>query len=97
MAQMAEVKRVVESVLAQEFENIDILSINITSDFDEDGDEILIVKVVFDGDRKTLDSRKTSGLARHVLPEIEKIGEKAFPIFSFIAKSELGKIRPESA
>jgi hypothetical protein len=97
MAQKGKVEQIVRSVLAQEFGNVEILSINITPDFDEDGDSVLIVKVVFDGDKRVLDARKTSGLTRHVLPKIEKIGVNAFPVFSFIAKSELGKITPDSA
>ena len=92
-----ELKRIVRSVLESRFEDIDIVSINITPDFDEDGDKIIIVKVVFDSDMKKLDARETSGLLRRILPQIEDIGETGFPILSFIAKSELGKMSPESA
>ena len=38
--------------------------------------------------------RETSGLARRILPQI---GEEEFPVFSFIDKSELGKMKPDPA
>ena len=97
MVRMDKVEQILRSVLEQEFENVEILSINITPDLDEFGEKILIVKVVFDGDRRALDARKTSGLARHILPKIGAIGEDAFPVFSFIAKSELGNVNPDCA
>lgn len=97
MVSMNKVERIVRSVVEQEFENVEVSSIDITRDLDEYGENILLVKVVFDGDRRALDARKTSSLARHILPKIGEIGEDAFPVFSFIAKSELGKVNPDRA
>ena len=93
------IEEIVRSVLKSRFDDLEILSINVTPDFDEDGDKIIVVKVVFDGERKTLNALETSGLVRRILPLMEKIGEigeTGFPILSFIAKSELGKTKPES-
>ena len=91
------VREIVESVLMSRFHDIDISSIEITPDVDEDGDPVLIVTVVFSAEEKRLDATETSGLVRRILPKMEEIGETRFPIFSFIAKSEMGKITPESA
>lgn len=88
---------VVKSVLKSRFRNINILSIDITPDVDEDGDQVLIVRVVFDAEEKRLDISETSGLVRRILPKMKAVGETRFPIFSFIAKSEMRKINPDSA
>lgn len=91
MAQEEQIRDIVLSVLRSRFRDIEIHSIDVTTDLDEDGDKVFVVKVVFDGTGKTLDARETSGLVRRILPKMEEIGETGFPIMSFIAKSELGK------
>ena len=88
------IERIIRNAIEQEFGDVEILSIKVRPDLDEDGEKVLFVEVVFDGNRKQLDARKTSGLARQVLPQI---GDEGFPIFSFIASSELGKTRAETA
>ena len=88
---------VVESVLKSRFRDIDITSIDINPDVDEDGEPVLAVRVIFSAHEKRLDAGEASGLVRHILPKMEEIGENRFPIFSFIAKSEMGKTNPDSA
>jgi hypothetical protein len=79
------------ATLKDEFENIEISEFAVVKDTDSDGDEILRVRVVFDNDRQPLNTRKRIGLLRHLRPKLEKIGQPAFPIFSFIAASEAGR------
>lgn len=83
------VEQVVRAVLQERFESIHIESIDVNVTTDEDGDEIYLVNVVFDGDQKRLDSAMTTGLARRILPKIQEMGAFGFPILSFIAKSDL--------
>jgi len=87
---------IIKSVLEDRFRNVNILSINVMPDIDEHGDQVLFVTVVFDGEKKRLDTKETSSLARRVLPRMEEIGDDRFPIFSFIAKSELRNVHPDS-
>jgi len=91
------VRRAVERVVRERFDEINIVSITITPDHDEDGDRILLIEVVFDSSAKRLDSRKTLGLTRHLLPELHEAQECGFPVFSFIANSEIGKQKAETA
>lgn len=91
------VLKIVKTVLKSRFHGVDISSVEITPDADEDGDQFLAVRVVFVAKEKRLDASEVSGLVRRILPEMEKIGENRFPIFSFIAKSEMGKANPDSA
>lgn len=87
----------VRRLLHDRFDDVEIVSVDVRPDVDADGDRVLFITVVFDGKRKQLDSQKTSGLARHLLPEMQEAGENGFPIFSFIAKSELAKVKPDAA
>lgn len=97
MSDSSKIKKIVESVLADKFDGIEIVAINVKADIDEDGDDVITINVVFDGTKKRLDSGKTSSLVRRVRPKFAEIGETAFPVFSFIAKSELGRRSPEAA
>lgn len=97
MAEHDELLDVIESVLKERFDDVEIESISIEHDLDEDGDAILLVQVIFDGKKKQLDARKTSGVLRHMLPKMAEIGEYAFPVISFVAKSEIGKTKPAAA
>ena len=90
-------KGVIESVLKERFRDVEIVSVDVDHDFDEDGDSLLMVTVVFNNSAtKTLDSRETSSLTRRLLPKLEEIGEKAFPVVSFVAQSEWRRLRPEA-
>ena len=97
MAEYDKLTEVIESVLRERFDNVEIESISIESDFDEDGDAILRVKVIFDSGQKQLDAHKSSSVLRYMRPKLAEIGEEAFPIISFIAKSEIGKTKPAAA
>lgn len=97
MENQRSIKEIVDSILRERFEGVDIVSINVRPDKDDDGDDILVIDVVFDGKAKSLDASKTSGLVRRMIPEIQESGVRGFPILSFIAKSELRKKRPEAA
>ena len=94
METKAGVKDVIESVLEERFRDVEIVSVDIDHDSDEDGDSFLMITVVFNNSTtKTLDSRETSSLTRRLLPKLAEIGEKAFPIVSFVAESELRRSR----
>lgn len=96
METKAGVKDVIESVLEERFRDVEIVSVDVDHDFDEDGDSLLMITVVFNSPTELLDTRETSSLTRRLLPKLEEIGEKAFPIVSFVAQSEWRRSRPEA-
>ncbi len=55
---------------------------------DHDGDEILRIQIIFDGDQDNLDPGWTVGIVGRIYPELEAITVTAYPIISFIEKSE---------
>ena len=83
---LPKVKDVIEETLRERCGDVFEL-IAVRPDFDQYGDEILVIKAIFDKDR--LDAQKTPGLIRHLRPKLAEVGTEAFPIISFIAKSEL--------
>ena len=56
--------------------------------FDEDGEEYLQTYIVFHGDQKKLDPRKTLSLSRHLGPCAEELGYPGIPIQLFVERSE---------
>ena len=96
-ASTKKIETIVRSVLESRFGDVDIDSVIVEPDVDEDGEDILRVKVVLGGRFKQLDPEKSSSIIRHLRPKIAEIGEYAFPIISFISKSELGNSKPEAA
>ncbi len=83
---LSRVKDVVETTLRERCGDVFEL-VAVRPDFDEYGDEILVIKAVFNKDR--LGARRTSGLRRDLRRRVAKAGTDAFPVVSFIAKSEL--------
>ena len=83
---LAKVRDMVEVTLRERCGNVFEL-ISVRPDFDEYGGEILVIKAVFNKNR--LGAQRTSGLIRHLRPRLAKVGTEAFPVISFIARSEL--------
>ncbi len=83
---LTKVKDVIEETLRERCGNVFELIV-VRPDFNEYGDEILVIKAIFNEDR--LGPRRTAGLIRHLRPKLAEVGTEAFPVISFIAKSEL--------
>lgn len=98
MRDLEKIARVVRDALAMDFEAVNILDVRVREDLDFDGSEILRVDVLFEGAPKDLDSRKVSGTVRSVRPKLmREANERAFPLFSFISKGDVGAERFEAA
>jgi hypothetical protein len=55
------------------------------------------VEVVFHAEKKRLDARTASQIARRVRAAIDSADDERFPILSFIADSEMKKVKPAAA
>ncbi len=80
------VKDIVQKTLKERCGDVFEL-VSVRPDFNEYGDEILVIKAVFNEDRPGV--RRTSGLIPHLRAKLAKLSTEAFPVISFIAKSEL--------
>ena len=57
-------------------------------DIGYDGDELLWIKIIFEGDQEKLDAHWTSRMLLFIDPAMERLGITALAITSFIEKSE---------
>ena len=79
---------VITQILSKDFKNIKIVKVDIAEDFDRDGDAILRVNVVFEGDRANLDARNISSAVRRIRPALEDVEGMPFPLVAFIAQED---------
>lgn len=93
MAENQKLERIIRSVLEEIFGNDRIEDVYVASAYDEDGDEILRITVVFDGTEEQFDARKASSVVRHMRPRLATIGEQAFPIISYVSSDEISAVR----
>lgn len=87
----AEVEQMIVQVLKDRLDGVVFTKIYITPDWDDEGDEYLLVDAIVDDKQKWPETEKTIGLIRHMRPKLAEVGTEAFPIISFLAKSKLGK------
>ena len=92
----ANVEQTIESVVQSRFPGGKIESITVRRDVDYDGDPILAIEVVVQTGH-AIDTRRATGLARHIRSALANIGESSFPLLSFISKTEAGKIKTAAA
>lgn len=85
----AVVMKIIGGLLKNRFGHVLIKDVKIRRGADDDGDPVLMVDVVIDYDAGRLDPEGTSGVTRHARSRLEKAGETAFPMFSFIAAEEM--------
>jgi hypothetical protein len=97
MRDIRKIKKIVRGALSGDFDNIKIIDVQIREDTDANDDEILRVYVIFEGIPKDEDVEKLSGAVRRVRPELSKLEESAFPLFSFISKVDAGDRNFEAA
>jgi len=81
------VARIVAKALSRDFENIEIITVNVARDVGRDGGEILRIEVVFEGTLKGDDARQVAGAARRLRPVLqEEIDTDLYPLLSFVSK-----------
>jgi hypothetical protein len=82
------IKKIVKDTLAGHFDHVRILRINVKKELDSEGEDLLKIDVIFEGAAKDLDYSKLSGTVRLLRPKLDKIDESAFPLLSFISKTD---------
>ncbi len=76
-------------VLGSSFARVDLLEVRITPDVDFEGDDILRVDVVFEGEPKDLDGNVLASAVRTIRPAmIRNNVDDLFPLLSFIAADD---------
>jgi hypothetical protein len=91
------VARLILETLSRDFESIEILAVNVAEDVDKDGQDLLHVEVVFEGDLKGDDALRVAGAARRIRPVLEKIDADLYPLLSFVSKVDYDRGHRKSA
>lgn len=91
-AKKEDVKATIESVVRDIIRSGNIVNIVVERGLDSDGDDIIMVKVIFDNKNKYLDARETSRVTSSVRKRLIEMDERRFPLFSYILKSEAGRL-----
>lgn len=68
-----------------------IVSVSVSEDVDSEGDQILVMKVVFDG---RLDASKAASALRHLRPALFERKESRFPLLSFVTRRDAEAAAP---
>lgn len=85
-----ELESAVKAELGISFSEISIVSVDITPDFDYEGDDILRVKVVYDGKPKDIKGNAIARAIRSVRPLLNARDWPAFPSISFVTREDAG-------
>lgn len=94
---VAKIQQIVRETLEEKFPKLKIARIGVSEHTDDDGDAIIEIQVVFEGGEKDFDPAQLRELPRLIMPKLEKMDERGFPLFSFISKSDFGKRKTEAA
>jgi hypothetical protein len=95
-----ELRDLLRPLIERALRNVKVLAVNIRRDLNQYDDPVLWITVVYDDSRrkgKLLDPKVTIRMHDRVRPKLLDSGEEAFPVFSYVAKSDLGKSKPEAA
>lgn len=90
--QLEKISSLVADTLKSDFKSVKILRVIVDRDVDFDGDQVLNISVVFEGTPRDIDARTISSAVRHVRPALKALGEKAFPLMSFVSRRDAGNM-----
>ena len=94
---MSEVQDAVRGPLQTQLASVELINVDISEDFDHDGDPILRIKVTFRANNQRLDPIKVKGLIRHLRTALASINEDRFPVVSFRTDTDAEEEAPEAA
>ena len=94
---MAEVKDTVLGPLESQLKSVELISVDVSEDFDHDGDAIIRIKVTFRANNQKLDASKVKGLIRHLRSALAEKNDDRFPVVSFQTDIDAKDQSPEAA
>ena len=81
--------KVIDESIRARCDGFPFVEITVTPDIDQDGEEFLWVRAIYDGEPASIDTRKSVTMVRHIRPKLEEVDVKAFPVISYVAQSDL--------
>lgn len=96
MLVVKKVEQIVRETLQTRFPKIKVIGIKVVEDEDYEGKSILRIDITFKAKDGDFDPARMRELPRLIMPKLKDAEETrgtGFPLFSFIAQSELGKLK----
>ena len=89
MDDLKELSKAIMEILRNDFESVDVIDVHVDRDTDWEGDEILRVEVVFEGQQKDIEPRFFSSAIRRIRPALSEREIFAFPSMSFVSSADV--------
>lgn len=96
VAMTPKIEKIIQDMVRREFPDAQVQEVNIEDATDADGDPILKVTIVFKTS-KDIDTRKTSGLVRHLWPQLRAAEESRFPLFRLMTSADAKRLGTAAA
>ena len=93
MVDTRQMETIVQRVLRGMFGDSRIGDVCVIGAHDEDGDDILLVKVEFNGAEDEFDASVAVRAVRHIRRRLEEDDVQAFPVISYLSSSEMNEAR----
>ena len=93
MVETREMETIVERVLKNMFGDAKIGDVRVVCAHDEDGDDILLIKVEFNGTEEEFDASVAVRVVRHMRSRLAEAQVQAFPVISYLSSSEMNEVR----
>ena len=87
-AMLARAKQVIDEALRDYLNEVPFVKIAVFPKLDEDDEEFLWVHAVYEGELGTIPIRRSVTVIGYVRSKLEEIDVEAFPVISYIAKSD---------
>ncbi|MCY3811611.1 MAG: hypothetical protein OXH15_07450 [Gammaproteobacteria bacterium] len=81
-------REVIDRAMRDFYRDVAFVVIDVSPDIDEDGQEFLWVKAVYDGEPTVIDTRKSLTMVRELRPKLDELEVAAFPVISYVARSD---------
>lgn len=95
---MKELERIVKGLLKERLGgDVVVEQVRVLESFDQDGDPVLQVRVIFDSKDGMIDGKRLKGIVRHLRPKFAEVDERRFPLISYISKSDYERQQTEAA
>lgn len=91
------VEAVVRKALRASFPKVKVVDVTVQSDEDDDGENVVNIMVVIQAKKADLDPKAIPAFVRKVIEALKEEKEDRFPLFNFVSKSDLGKMKSEAA
>ena len=85
---LATARKAIDHAMRDFYRDVAFVVIDVSPDIDDDGEEFLWVRAVYDGEPTAIDTRKSLGMVRELRPKLDDLEVAAFPVISYIAKAD---------